>query len=332
VIDPITLMNKKMYKYLLSISLLLLSSLSIFGQYTPNPDQQQKAERRKEQRDLEKNRGIFNTTSQGNEDAVNSVRQQSRVRAANSEGIEEIRRDRKRIAGLRTPAAEDVAKYKEFLKQSKTGLFRLFPDLDCQTKNVVRVDGDCENAVLSSSSYSFREKDYIEEHFFDLRFKDGNLIADGFLAQEIILPIGDVPLENLSLASGGIKFLAEFKPETQMREAKRQFAEISRGISDGGYRFGKSAKAELNTTYALRTTAYRNDRSKTARLSIYKLSPDEKPFWELEDDKRVDLIVVFRIIRQEENGNVTILWKELKRADAPKIVYEKDEKLSDIKP
>jgi hypothetical protein len=326
-------MNKKMYKYLLVASIYaLLAPLMIFGQYAPNPDQQQKAERRKQQRDLESNRGIFNSTNKQNEDAVNSARQKNRTRVANSKASNEIREDKKRIAALRVPDAEDSAKYKEFLKQSKTGLFRLFPDLGCQGKNVVRVDGDCLNVVLSSSAFSFRQKNYVESNFWDIRFKDGNLFADGFLSQEIILSLGDVPLENISLASDGIRFLSEFKPEPKMRDAKRQFNEISQIINADGYKYGKSAKAQLNTTYALRIVAFRNDDKKTGRLSSYTMSADEKQFWDLKDDKRIDLIIAFRIVRQDKNDNITILWKELDRQTAPSIVFTKDEKLSDIKP
>jgi len=49
-------------------------------------------------------------------------------------------------------------------------------------------------------------------------------------------------------------------------------------------------------------------------------------------DKRMDLIVAFRVVGRETNGSVTILWKELNRLDAPKILFAKNEKLSDLTP
>ena len=55
-------------------------------------------------------------------------------------------------------------------------------------------------------------------------------------------------------------------------------------------------------------------------------------FLMLEGDKRKDLILAFRVIRKTPNGSVTILWKELQQNKAPEIVFQKEEKLMDIKP
>jgi hypothetical protein len=326
-------MNAGLYR-LLSITAIyvLCAAVTVFGQYNPNPDQQQKAERRKQQRDLESNRGTFDAANRRNEDAVDSVRRQSRIREESDSARNAIREEKKRIDALRAPDAEDSAKYKKFLKQSKTGLFRLFPDLGCEEKNLVRVDGDCATAVLSSSAYSFRRKNYVTNDFLDLRFKDGNLIADGFLSQEILVSLGDVALENVSSVTNGIQFLSDFNPEPKTEDAKRQYREITQTIESGGCRYGKTAKAAIATTYAVRIVAYRNDNERSARFSSFAMSADEKKFWDLEDDKRVDLIIAFRIVRQDETGSLTILWKELSRREAPQIVFAKKERLSDLKP
>ena len=59
----------------------------------------------------------------------------------------------------------------------------------------------------------------------------------------------------------------------------------------------------------MRVVAYRNDTDAENKL-----------------DKRVDTILAFRITRKESDGNITILWKELKEQKAPKIIFPKDEK------
>ena len=240
--------------------------------------------------------------------------------------------ERAKIKAILAPNAADAAKYADFLRQKNTGLFRLFPDFDCQAKNVIRVDGDCANIVPGSWNYSFRQKDYAADaDFLDVRLRDGNLVSDGFLSQGIIVRLGDVPLENVSPASGGIKFLLDFEPQIQSAEAKKQFAKIEKGIEADGYKYATSVKAEENTTYALRVIAYRNENKLINRLSPNP-AREEFKFINLNyADKRIDLTVAFRVVRRDADGNLTILWKELNRRDAPKIVFAKNEKLSDIK-
>jgi hypothetical protein len=132
--------------------------------------------------------------------------------------------ERARIKAILAPNEADTAKYKDFLQQKDTGLFRLFPDFDCQEKNLVRVSGNCADIVPGSWSYSFRRKDYSYENFFDISLKDGNLISEGFLSQGILVRLGDVPLDAITPASDGLKFLSDFVPQVESQEAKKQFA------------------------------------------------------------------------------------------------------------
>jgi hypothetical protein len=53
-------------------------------------------------------------------------------------------------------------------------------------------------------------------------------------------------------------------------------------------------------------------------------------FQDLDLEKRVDLIVGLRVIRLDD-GNATIVWKELSRKDAPKLKFAKGEPLGDFK-
>lgn len=240
--------------------------------------------------------------------------------------------ERARIKAILAPDAADAAKYADFLRQKKTGLFRLFPDFDCETKNVVRADGNCANLVPGGWNYSFRKKNYSDADFLDIRFKDGNLISESFLSQGILVRLGDVPLETVLPTSGGMRFLLDFQPEIQSQSAKKQFANIAKGIAADNYKYAKSVKAEENTTYALRVIAYRSKSRVLNDLSANTTADDFK-FGKLNfADKRIDLTVAFRIVRRDENGGaLTILWKELNRQESPKLVFAKGEKLSDIK-
>ncbi|MBA2619995.1 MAG: hypothetical protein H0U87_02215 [Acidobacteria bacterium] len=242
------------------------------------------------------------------------------------------REERARIKAMLAPDAEDAAKYKDFLRQKNTGLIRLFPDFDCEAKNVIRVGGNCANLVPGSWNYSFRLKNYSDADYFDLRLRNGNLISESFLSQGILVRLGDVPLESVSALIGGLKFLLGFEPQVQSVEAKKQFAQIANGVQADGFKYAKSVRAEKNMTYALRVVAYRTENKVANRLSANASAGNSK-FINLNfADKRIDLTVAFRIVRRDADGNITILWKELNRREAPKIVFSKSEKLSDIKP
>lgn len=240
--------------------------------------------------------------------------------------------ERTRIRAIIAPNAADAVKYNDFLKQKNTGLFRLFPDFDCEAKSIIRVDGNCADLVPGSWNYSFRLKNYSDIDFLDVQLKDGNLISKGFLSQGILVRLGNVPLENVSLTSAGVKFLLDFMPKDQIVEAKKQFVQITEGIKAAdGYIYTNSLKADENTTYALRVIAYRskvNNRGLSKKMTARELNFINLNY----ADKRIDLTVAFRIIRRDEDGSITILWKEINRRNAPKIVFAKYEKPSDIKP
>jgi hypothetical protein len=234
----------------------------------------------------------------------------------------------KKIKASLEPNLEDSAKYKDFLKNSKTGLFRLFPNFDCEFKGLIRFDGNCANFIPGSWSYSFRTKTYPGQDFFDLRLSKEDLIADGFLAQEILVPLGDVPLENVALTNAGMRFLNEFKPEVQSQEMKKQFKQIADVIEADGFRYAKRVKAVNNITYAMRIIAYHPENNVVFRFRE-GISKENSRF--LDDVKRLDMTLAFRIIRKDADGSLSILWKELKRQNAPKIIFQKTEKLSDVK-
>lgn len=248
----------------------------------------------------------------------------------NSDGTFYSKSELDNIKTLMEPKNEDYEKYKTFLQQPNTGLFRLFPEKNCGVKDVVNVAQNCDKFISASDSYSFRLMEHVNI-ISDIRLSGEDLITDGFLSQGIIVPLDDSPLENVSLSSNGMRYLNAFKPEKESREAKKQFAQIANVVESDSYRYAKRVRAVENTNYAMRIVAYRSNntirKSATESVSLLKTA-----FLDLNDlDKRLDLALVLRIVRKDSDGSITILWKELKRQDAPKLIFQKDERLSDIK-
>lgn len=214
-----------------------------------------------------------------------------------------------------SPNSQDLAKYRQFLQQPQTGIFRLMPDLGCSENiNVVRVDEPCLNAIPESSFYSFREREHTIETLSDIRLKNGYLISDGILAQGILVKLGPVEIEKVTLESDGLKFLKNFSPQTLSIEAQKQYLQVVGGVKIGRHEYRKFLRAEENTTYALRVVAYRGNVFRSFRGFRFDL---------LEGDKRIDLTLAFSVIRKETDGTVTLLWKELERRESPRLKFPK---------
>ncbi len=213
------------------------------------------------------------------------------------------------------PKTEDLQAYANFLAQPKTGIFRLLPDLECESNSlVIRADETCLNAIPESSFYSFREEEHTREVLADIRLKGRYFISDGILAQGIMVNLGDVALESVSLNSEGLRFLNDYVPQTGNREARRQFLQMTDGVKSGKYEYRKIVPAIENSTYAMRAIAYKGNIIRSFRGFRFDL---------LEGDKRVDMTLVFRVVRQDEDGGLTLVWKELNRRASPKIKFEK---------
>ena len=216
------------------------------------------------------------------------------------------------------PNSSDLTKYAEFLRQPKTGLIRLYPDLECESAYILRADQDCAENIPGSSYYSFREKEYTSDFLSDIRLKNRQFITDGVLTQSFLVNLGNISLENLSLNSDGMKFLNDFIAEPENREAMKQYNQLANGIKQGKYEYRKVAVAVENTTYAMRIVAY-----KANVFSIYR-------GWRynvLEGDNRVDLTIGFKVVRRDQDGSISILWKELDRKKSVKLKLAKpDEK------
>lgn len=312
-----------MLKCLLLIMIGCAAFVSISGQTSEH-------ERKIEEQNQERSRRLRESTREKQIQDLRKLNHKVNLGRPPEKKMTLTEKEKKKIKAALAPNAEDTAKYKEFLDQPKTGLFRLTPNLRCSSQFVVRADKDCENSTYAGEYYSFRDNDYSGEAFFDVTLKEGNLAVGGFLSQGILVRLGDTALDKITLSSGGVKFLSDFVPQTDNNAAKRQFAEIARGVSAGEYKYSKSEKALLNQTYALRIVAYQIENKLRINLDEYEMTADKGNFYAMGDTDRVDLTLAFRIIRRDADGSISVLWKELNKKNAPKMIFKKNEPLADI--
>jgi hypothetical protein len=217
---------------------------------------------------------------------------------------------------LIAPNPEDLQKYAVFLKQSDTGLLKLINDAGCsENSKIVVATAECLKYKFpgAGSSYSFRTNSYRLPRLADLTFADNGFQATGNHLHGIFVNIGDIPLEQVNLNTHGLKPLLSFEPSTEFKAAAKVDEILSKGVAIDGFIYRRALYVKENTTFALRSIAYRGKSYRAVRGITYN---------ELNFDKRRDVIVVFRIVRTHEDGSVSILWKKLYDEKATKLNRE----------
>ena len=313
-------MRKIIFLQLIVIIATVVDLHSQTPQQPGDAEQNREAGRRIEAERERRNTGEFET-------ATKTVRPPERTVVAGPT-IDKETSERIRLA--RRVDAADYSRYNEFLKADKTGMFKLFPDYDCVVKNVIRIDGDCKNFVMASSSFSFRNLGYAHPYYSDLVFNQGEILSNAFFSQGIIVSLGDVPIEHVMPSRDGVRFIFDLLPASDPSEARKMAVKFKAGLENGGFKYSNSVTPAENTTYALRSIAYNVANSLPAVTEMTSLN--EMRFHTLSLDKRADVIIVFRIIRKGADGSLTIVWKELDRKEAPKIKFAKGDKFVDFKP
>ena len=307
---------------ILTSSILVISE-SMSAQVGPPSERAQEIQRRREELDLQRRMNDMRTLEQRLRLATRRDQAVPSEPKLSSEA-------RQRILNLRRVDQADSGRYDDFLRQARTGILKLFPDLGCISKNVVRVSKDCESFVPLSSSFTFRTNSYSDEMYHDIHFEDGRLFSKSFFSQGIITVVGNERIEDIDLSHPAAFFLTTFQPATSWKQASEHAKQFQSGIDSGGRFFADNVIPHQETTYLMRMIAYRLENG-LAPLSE-ETTLTEMMFHSLAYDKRLDVIVAFRVLRVHEEGAITIVWKELHRKDAPKVNIEKKQRLRDFRP
>ena len=299
---------------------LLLSAVCAFGQYGGLPNNWAEIARMENERLRGRERETIRI-AMANLDRLQSPESRNQVYKTVFKRERLNVEDRKIRGNLVFPDIEDVKLHRDFLQQPKTGIFRLFTDNDCLAGNVIKTDGKCKNVFPGTWFYSFREKDYSDNLFFDIFLRNGKIIADSLMAQGILVKLGNFSLDNVNLQSPGAGFLVDFKPAVKGTEIGEQYVKINQGVEADGYKYSKEVEAKVGNVYLLRVVAYRLQRKFLADLAGDAANPENLKFILLDQDKRNDMTVAFRIVRKDAAGNLTIIWKELARKGAPEAEF-----------
>lgn len=192
---------------------------------------------------------------------------------------------------LLAPSAEDINAYTAFLRQPQTGILRLVPAAEGRVINASEVETGKPGVLYNNvaSCYSFSKSKYNCDRWSDIGLK-GELFRTGIASESLglLINLGDVPIESVTLQTPGASQLAALVAPSDYDSAAQQYKQNSAGFRIASYSYRSFLPAMTGKTYALRSTSYH----------------------------RKDVLVVFRVIRRDEDGIITIVWKRLK-ADAP---------------
>ncbi len=215
------------------------------------------------------------------------------------------------------PSQNVLDKYAGFLKQPDSGIFKLNADGRC-AQNTETVSGDetCSNYKIpgGGTSFSFRYKSHRIPRLADLILESNILKTFAAMQQGAMVNLGDVPLESVSLQSKGLRYLIDLELVSDESDLAKTEELLGKGITADGFVYGLGFYVKENMTFALRSVAYEGKLMKSLNGIVY----DEFKF-----DKRKDVLIAFRIVEKEGNGNVTIAWKELSRRDSPVLKTNK---------
>ena len=178
------------------------------------------------------------------------------------------------------PAPSDYSNYPEFQGQKDKGVVRLLPREKYDRKLSISGGGAYYSFVLQSHEYGDGSDISLEAH--RLRANGFGGCDFGFFAN-----LGTVSLESINEQSPALKFLLTFAPadgnEPLIRKQQREAMDDK--LSDKGTLFPSTIK----NFYAGQT------------LGLRSITFD-----------RMDVLVVLKIIRIDEDGSVILAWKKIK--------------------
>lgn len=207
--------------------------------------------------------------------------------------LKEIETKRADLAKLEekflAPSAEDRAAYAELLSQSNAGLIRLLPrekyDSYANRNSGITVRG-------GGAYYSFSRQTHEYAFAIDIGLEQGYL-QTGFGGADygMLTKLDAVQLEDISTALPGVAFLANYVPVTDEPQARIEQRRFSSGTVVDGATYKRRVPVEVGATYVLRSISFETS----------------------------DVLVAFKVVRQDTDGSLIIAWRMLEKYPTPKL-------------
>lgn len=205
--------------------------------------------------------------------------------------------------GPLAPSAADRTNHASFLRQPNTGLIRLLPRIHKHSKfykpNLsVKING-------GGAYYSFANLSHEYGYGSDLQLGTTTRIIRGtevppsyellvgFAGYDygMLTNLGDVLLETLTKDDPRAQFMTNYEPPRAEPEARSEFRRFRAGVSIDGQTYKRGLPVQVGSTYLLRSINYGES----------------------------DVLVAFRIVREDSDKSLVIAWQMLKKFAPPKL-------------
>jgi hypothetical protein len=204
-------------------------------------------------------------------------------------GSSSIHRESRVISkGPLAPASEDRDAFQDFLRDRHSGLIRLMPreKYDSETYHVPRI----VKMRGGGAYYSFAHLTHAYGYGSDIQLEQ-NFLSVGFAGADygVLRNLGDVSIADITLKDPRTSILVNYRvPKTEM-QARSAHMQLGQGVVINGELYRSRLPLVVDNTYLLRSIAFRAS------------------------EVTSDVLVTFRVIRQDPDGSATILWKMLKQ-------------------
>ena len=205
--------------------------------------------------------------------------------------IKEIEAKRAELAVLEQKvlavADSDREEFASLLSQPQTGVIRLMPreTYDGNAKRALAVRG-------GGAYYSFTRKTHEYGYGSDIELAQKQLSV-GFAGADygLLLNLGDVSLEQVANDHAATRALLDYRVPVKEPEVRVEQRRVWQGIELSGFNFKGRVPAKVSNTYLLRS-----------------ISPE-----------RSDTVVVFRVVREDTDGSLILVYKVLKTFPTTKM-------------
>jgi hypothetical protein len=187
------------------------------------------------------------------------------------------------------PSDGDRTAYAEFVGQRDRGLIRLLPRevYDKDTTLTVRGGGAYYSFTRLTHAYGYGSDISLEQGFLQVGFAGADY--------GMLINVGDVPLEQLNTEHASVRFLAAYNAVLEEPQARLEQRRFGGGTSIEGLPYSERVRAQVQTTYVVRSINYSES----------------------------DVLVAFRVIRKDTDGSLIIAWKMLKEFPIPDLARNK---------
>ena len=140
--------------------------------------------------------------------------------------------------------------------------------------------------------YSFTRRTHAYGYGSDISLEQGFLKV-GFAGADygMLVKLGDVPLEEVTSEHPGVRFLSTYNAVTEEPQARLEQRRFGTGTKIDGVFFSERERAQLNTTYVVRSINYSES----------------------------DVLVGFRVVRKDTDGSFIIAWRMVREFPVPDL-------------